>query len=211
MQEKTCITKNLHRKELQKQKQSRSLCFFSKCVADMMDNLKTEFGKSFENTNDEEASRLNKEQPKQLNEFEEVVRLVKEILESGSVFPTKQREIQRIIARYEELAALKGDYMEKLKNKTSESEIDKISYSKKKKINIKLAKISGISSSLGYYTFKNQFDKLHLRTALKTMLPELLRNNYLEDLVLSLVKNIQGIEEIWNRLKKAYGDTKIML
>ena len=43
------------------------------------------------------------------------------------------------------------------------------------------------------------------------MLPELLRNNYLEDLVLSLVKNIQGIEEIWNRLKKAYGDTKIML
>ena len=44
----------------------------------MMDNLKTEFGKSFENTNDEEASRLNKEQPKQLNEFEEVVRLVKE-------------------------------------------------------------------------------------------------------------------------------------
>ena len=134
MQEKTCITKNLHRKELQKQKQSRSLCFFSKCVADMMDNLKTEFGKSFENTNDEEASRLNKEQPKQLNEFEEVVRLVKEILESGSVFPTKQREIQRIIARYEELAALKGDYMEKLKNKTSESEIDKISYSKKKKL-----------------------------------------------------------------------------
>ena len=177
----------------------------------MMDNLKTEFGKSFENTNDEEASRLNKEQPKQLNEFEEVVRLVKEILESGSVFPTKQREIQRIIARYEELAALKGDYMEKLKNKTSESEIDKISYSKKKRINIKLAKISGISSSLGYYTFKNQFDKLHLRTALKTMLPELLRNNYLEDLVLSLVKNIQGIEDIWNRLKKAYGDTKIML
>ena len=78
MQEKTCITENLHRKELQKQKQWRSLCFFSKCVVDMMDNLKTEFGKSFENTNDEEASRLNKEQPKQLNEFEEVVRLVKE-------------------------------------------------------------------------------------------------------------------------------------
>ena len=43
------------------------------------------------------------------------------------------------------------------------------------------------------------------------MLPELLRNNYIEDFVLWLVKNIQGIEEIWNRLKKAYGDTKIML
>ena len=42
-----------------------------------MENLKAEFGKSFENTNDEEASRLNKQQPKQLSEFEEVVRLVK--------------------------------------------------------------------------------------------------------------------------------------
>ena len=98
----------------------------------MMDNLKTEFGKSFENTNDEEVWRLNKEQPKQLNEFEEVVRLVKEILQPGSVFPTKQKKIQWIIACYEELAALKGDYMERLKNKTSESKVDKISYSKKK-------------------------------------------------------------------------------
>ena len=43
------------------------------------------------------------------------------------------------------------------------------------------------------------------------MLPELLRNNYIEDFALWLVKNIQGIEEIWNRLKKAYGDTKIMI
>ena len=100
----------------------------------MMDNLKTEFGESFENTNDEEVSRLNKEQPKQLNKFEEVVRFATEILESESVFPTKQREIKRTIARYEELPALKGDYMERLKNKTKESEIEKISYSKKKNL-----------------------------------------------------------------------------
>ena len=55
---------------------------------------------------------LSKEQPKQLNEFEEVIRIVKEILESASVCPSEEREIQRIITRYEELTALKGDYME---------------------------------------------------------------------------------------------------
>ena len=55
MQGKACITKNLHIKKLQKQKQSRLLCFFSKCVADMMENLKAEFGKSFQNTNDKEV------------------------------------------------------------------------------------------------------------------------------------------------------------
>ena len=43
------------------------------------------------------------------------------------------------------------------------------------------------------------------------MLPEILRNNYLEDPALSLVKNIQNIDEIWKRLRKTYGDTKIML
>ena len=42
-----------------------------------MDNLKIEFANSFENTSDEEVSGLSKEQPKQLNEFEEVMRIVK--------------------------------------------------------------------------------------------------------------------------------------
>ena len=45
-------------KEEQKQSQTRSLDFSLKCVADMMDNLKIEFAKSFENTSDEEVSRL---------------------------------------------------------------------------------------------------------------------------------------------------------
>ena len=62
--------KNMHhqessQKEVQKQKQTSSLDFSLKCVADMMDNLKIQFAKSFENTRDEEVSRLSKEQPKQ--------------------------------------------------------------------------------------------------------------------------------------------------
>ena len=134
-------------KEEQKQSQTRSLDFSLKCVADMIDNLKIEFAKSFENTSDEEVSRLGKEQPKQLNEFEEVIRIVKEILESASVCPSKEREIQRIITRYEELTALKGDYMEWLKNEISDREIDKHQLFKEKILNIKLAKLSGLNSS----------------------------------------------------------------
>ena len=61
--------KNMHHQEssqteVQKQKQTSSLDFSLKCVADMMDNLKIQFAKSFENTRDEEVSRLSKEQPK---------------------------------------------------------------------------------------------------------------------------------------------------
>ena len=43
------------------------------------------------------------------------------------------------------------------------------------------------------------------------MLPELLRNNYLEDPALSLVKSVQNIDKIWGRLKKAYSNPKMML
>ena len=68
-------------KEVQKQKQSRSLDFSLKCVLEMMDNLKIEFAKSFENTSDEQVSKRNKGQTKQLNEFEDVIKIVKEILE----------------------------------------------------------------------------------------------------------------------------------
>ena len=101
--------------------------------------------------------------------------------------------------------------MEKLKNEISDREIDKHQQFKEKILNIKLAKFSGLNSPRDYYTFKDEFEKLHLRATLKTMLPELLRNNYLEDPALSLVKNIQNIDEIWKRLRKTYGDTKIML
>ena len=123
---------------------------------------------------------LSKGQPKQLNEFEEVIRIVKEILESASVCPSKEREIQRTIRRYEELTALKGDYMERLKNEISDREIDKHQLFKEKILNIKLAKFSGLNSKNDYYTFKDVFEKLHFRTTPKTMLPELLRNNTLK-------------------------------
>ena len=43
------------------------------------------------------------------------------------------------------------------------------------------------------------------------MLPELLRNNCLEDSALSLVKSVQNIDGIQGRLKKVYRDPKMML
>ena len=156
-------------------------------------------------------AKTKKKQPKQLNKFEEVIRIVKEILESGSVRPSKEREIQRIVTRYEEITALKGNYMERLKNEISDSKMGKHQLFKEKILNIKLAKVNGLNSSRDYYTFKDEFEKFHLRTTPNTMLPELLRNNYLEDPTLSFVNNIQNIDKIWKRLKKAYGDAKIML
>ena len=77
--------------------------------------------------------------------------------------------------------------MERLKNEINAREIDEHQLFKEKILNIKLAKFNGLNSSRDYYTFKDEFEKLQLRTTSKTILPEFLRNNYLEDLALLLL------------------------
>ena len=43
------------------------------------------------------------------------------------------------------------------------------------------------------------------------MMPDILKNNLLEGSALSLVKQVNDIDEIWIRLKSAYGDAKLLL
>ena len=52
---------------------------------------------------------------------------------------------------------------------------------------------------------------MHDRTVPKRYMPDVLKNNYIDSSALSLVKNIDDIDEIWDRLKAAYGDTKLLL
>ena len=40
---------------------------------------------------------------------------------------------------------------------------------------------------------------------------QILKNNYLENPALLLVKDVRDIDDIWKRLKSAYGDCKILL
>ena len=78
-------------------------------------------------------------------------------------------------------------------------------------LNIKLSKFRGYNSPVDIFTFQRDFEKLYLKSTPKSMLSDLLKNNFLEDPALSLVKSVNDIAEIWIRLKQAYGDSKIML
>ena len=40
---------------------------------------------------------------------------------------------------------------------------------------------------------------------------DVLKNNHLEGAALSLVRSVDDIDEIWQRLKSAYGDPKLLL
>ena len=78
-------------------------------------------------------------------------------------------------------------------------------------LNINLSKFGGYDSEMDIYTFQYEFEKLHLRTTPKKMLSDLLKYNYLDEPALSLVKSLDNIDEMWSRLKKAYGDAKTLL
>ena len=74
-----------------------------------------------------------------------------------------------------------------------------------------LPKCKGYDSAMDIFTFQSTFEKLYEKRTPRTMLPDLLINNYLEDPALSLVKSVKDISEIWDQLKLTYGDPKSIL
>ena len=92
-----------------------------------------------------------------------------------------------------------------------EREVDKKAKFNASNLNIKLPIFKGYDSKMGIFSFQIVFENIYLQSTPKKMLPDLLRNNFLDNPALSLVKHVDDITEIWKRLKQAYGDPKTML
>ena len=90
-------------------------------------------------------------------------------------------------------------------------ELHKLETFKTSYLNFKLPKFKGYDSAMDIFTFKSAIKKFYEKRTPRTMLPDLLTNNYLEDPALSLVKSVKDISEIRDRLKLAYGDPRSML
>lgn len=112
---------------------------------------------------------------------------------------------------YEQLKFLFEKYVEALKLETSNREIEKHKLLIESNLKINLSKFKGYDSMLYIFTFKQKFEKFHLRTTPKHLFPDLLKNNYLEQSALSLVKDSNDIDEICMRLRRSFGDPQIML
>ena len=78
-------------------------------------------------------------------------------------------------------------------------------------LNIDLGKFCGYDFKLDIYTFQDLFEKLYLKAYPKSALPDLLKNNFLEGAALMLVRDVIDIDDLWKRLKDAYGDSKLLL
>ena len=121
------------------------------------------------------------------------------------------KAVETIKTSYSKLVESKEKYVVSLQSEILQREIKKKENFKKSKLSIKLPKFSGYDSSTDVYTFQTDFEKIHLADTPSDIIPDLLKNNYLTDPALSLVKSVEDIEEIWKRLKQAYGNPKILL
>ena len=124
---------------------------------------------------------------------------------------TKEEKVSRLQTKFEHLATKLRTHTQLVKKELSEREIDKLSSFKDSVLKINLSKFGGFDSKIDIYSFQTEFEKLHKRTTPSIYLPDLLRNNYLEDPALSIVKAETDINEIWRRLKSSFGNTNILL
>ena len=71
---------------------------------------------------------------------------------------------------------------------------------------INLPKFSGYDSALDFYTFKSDFYRLVAPRIQAPLLHHHLKINYLRGQAFELVKEIEDLDEIWDRLKSSFGD-----
>ncbi|XP_066932960.1 uncharacterized protein [Clytia hemisphaerica] len=152
-----------------------------------------------------------KEMPSNETKFNKISDSYKECLQTSTTNALIKATIKQLGERYFKLDTLRQTFMNNLSIEISNRELDVHSEFKRNKLNIHLDKFTGYDSKSDYYTFRSNFEKVHLSSTPKSYLPDLLVNNYLADPAHTMVKNLESIDEIWKRLEEAFGDTRMML
>lgn len=178
---------------------------FSSCAGEL-EKIFIVDAKLWSREKDEDVEKRRSELPHHLKSVQALADILMDFMNSSS----DRDSVERSKIRYDRLIQTKIAYSSKLDSEVKTRELDKRKKFNKSKFEIKLSKFKGYTG-IDYYTFKSDFEKLYLEDTPTENLPDILKNNFLENPALLLVKHVRDIDEIWERLKSAYGDTKIML
>ena len=178
-------------------------------VTSKINSLTITFSEDPNNFNYDELIQAEKNQQNNRQASDNLTKQMEKILSCEDHFTEDQ--INDLNTTYNKLSKLKTIYFDKLQHVIKTKEINKEQKFQVNKLNIELSKFKGYDSSSDIYTFKSDFEKLHTKLTPSALLPDLLKNNYLEGSALTLVKGIDEIDEIWRRLKASYGDPKLLL
>ncbi|XP_066931129.1 uncharacterized protein [Clytia hemisphaerica] len=139
-------------------------------------------------------------------EFNSLSLKMKELLDLN-IKPDKFASLKK---DYDMLLELRLSYQSSLQEEIKTRELDKLDNFKKSQLNIKLPTFTGYDSHIDIYTFNSEFNKLFSDIP-KSYQSDLLKNNHLGKHALELVKNVTDIQDIWTRLKDAFGDRRLLL
>ena len=120
-----------------------------------------------------------------------------------------ENRMNDIMDMYRKINKLKESYSHCIDDEMRKREITKQLFNELK-LRINLPIFSGYESKVDIYTFQSEFLKVHKRTTPTRMMPDILKNKLLEGSALSLVHSVNDVDEIWARLKAAYGDPKLL-
>ena len=176
-------------------------------VADIEGILK----RSHEHVSNGETIKRKEELPQIMKNLDDVSSKFPDMMKFVAYRTDDEEDITHLQTGYERLILMKDDYCSRLQIEAERRELEKHSKFDEGCLNIKLPKFKGYISSIEVLTFKSEFEKLHLRRIPRELLPDLLKNNFLEESALVMVNNVDDIEEIWRRLKGAFGDPNIMM
>ena len=205
--------KYLRHEEETKQKQRLQMSitsqkFLVKEIMTAIKPLQTIFNKQPSNFTYDELIHAESNLQADLHKMDIISKHVRDMLSKDHPY---QQDVDEVTQTYHKLCELKQSYAESLQAEVKKKEIIKQKKFSSSKLNIKLSKFKGYDSTVDIYSFQSDFEKLHINSIPTSLLPDLLKNNYLDGPALTLVKGVDEIDEIWRRLKASYGDAKLLL
>ena len=195
----------------EKNQKKRSTIFLIDHIHRDLKELTEEYSKQPDESSDEEIAKWKEDLPRLSTKLNKVAENINAVLKSGSTEDEREFSLININHEFEKLFTLKKQFIMKLDEEIAERDIEKDRNFNRLKLNIKLDKFTGYDCTTDYFTFRSYFEKIHLKSTPKRLLPELLKNNFLADQALTLVRNLDDIDMIWERLKDMYGNPKMML
>ncbi|XP_066917918.1 uncharacterized protein [Clytia hemisphaerica] len=189
-----------------------ALLFSIKDTTRTVNDLIKEFEQNTSNLTDEELIQIKSSLASRDNQIDRIAKKYQSILlEKPVSTPETLLEIKTLGERYELLITTKSNFVEHLTSSLGDRDVYKQKLFSAAKLNIEISKFSGYDDVIDIYTFKDNFSKVHEKSTPKHLLGDLLKNNYLQEPALGVVKMLTDIDEIWSRLKSTYGDVMILL
>ena len=205
-------SKTRFRQERANQDQSshkdRTTEFLLNCIHHTMSELQEIFKRDTSEADSINLLIWRKEEAVVNKKFEKVQEDYKECLQAQITNADNLFNIKETGEKFNYLTNLRLRYVKELAFQINERELDKHAEFTKLKLDIKIEKFSDFDASTDFYTFRSNFEKVHLSSTPKEHLPDLLRNNYLTDPARTMVSNLTSIDEVWERLREAFGDPK---